>query len=69
VRQSAPMTGQATVDSGEALFSMLSRSLHRHLADLGTGFRALIDETRFDIARQMLETSSLAVRRIADTLG
>jgi len=69
VLQSALMTGDASAGSVGALFSMHSRTLHRHLADFGTSFRALVDETRFEIARQMLADSSFEVRRIADMLG
>lgn len=69
VLQSALMTGDASADSVAALFSMHSRTLHRHLAGYGTSFRALVDDTRFDIARQMLADSSLEARRIADMLG
>ena len=69
VLQSALMTDDATADKVAALFSMHTRTLHRHLAAFGTSFRALADETRFDIARQMLEGSALEVRRIADMLG
>ena len=67
--QSALMTGDASAGSVGALFSMHSRTLHRHLADFGTSFRALVDETRFEIALQMLGDSSFEVRRIADMLG
>jgi len=63
------MTGDASADSVGALFSMHSRTLHRHLAGFGTSFRTLVDETRFEIALQMLRDSSFEVRRIADILG
>jgi AraC-like DNA-binding protein len=69
VLQSALMTGDASAGSVGALFSMHSRTLHRHLADFGTSYRALVDETRFEIALQMLGDSSFEVRRIADMLG
>ena len=69
VLQSALMTGDASAGSVGALFSMHSRTLHRHLAGFGTSFRTLVDETRFEIALQMLGDSSYEVRRIADMLG
>jgi AraC-like DNA-binding protein len=69
VLQSALMTGDAGADSIAALFSMHSRTLHRHLAGFGTSFRELVDDSRFEIARQMLGDSSLEVRRVADMLG
>jgi len=52
-----------------ALFSMHSRTLNRPLSAFGPSFRELVDESRFEIARQMLESSSLGVSRIADMLG
>jgi len=63
------LTDDASAERVSALFSMHSRTLHRHLAASGTTFRALVDETRFEIARQLLEDSSMDVSRIADTLG
>jgi AraC-like DNA-binding protein len=69
VLQSALVTGDASADSVAALFSMHSRTLHRHLVGYGTSFRELVDDTRFEIARQMLVDSSLDVRHIADMLG
>jgi len=69
VLQSALVTGNAGAGSVAALFSMHSRTLHRHLAGFGTSFRELVDETRFEISRQMLLDSALDVRRIADMLG
>jgi AraC-like DNA-binding protein len=51
-----------------ALFSMHSRTLNRRLNAFGTSFRDLVDEVRFEIARQMLEDSSMDVTQIADML-
>ena len=62
------MTGQATADRVAALFSMHSRTLTRRLDAFGTGFQTLVDEVRFEIARQMLEDSALEVRQIAAAL-
>jgi len=36
---------------------MHSRTLNRRLNTFGTGFQELVDESRFEIARQMLEDS------------
>lgn len=69
VLRSALLTDAAGAERVAALFSMHSRTLHRHLHAFGTSFRELVDESRFEIARQMLEHSSLDVYRIADTLG
>jgi AraC-like DNA-binding protein len=42
--------------------------MHRRLAASGTNFRALVDECRYEIARQMLEGTDAGVGRIADML-
>jgi AraC-like DNA-binding protein len=44
---------------------MHSRTLHRHLAESGTNFRALVDESRYEIARQMLDDTDRDVGQIA----
>jgi len=69
VLRSALLTDAAGADRIAALFSVHSRTLSRHLNSYGTSYRELLDESRFEIARQMLEDSSLDVRRIADMLG
>ena len=68
VLRTALLTDDASSERVSALFSMHSRTLHRHLAAFGTTFRALVDETRFEIAQQLLDDSSMDVSRIADTL-
>lgn len=69
VLRSALLTDDAGAERVAALFSMHSRTLSRHLNAFGTNFRELVDEGRFEIAREMLEDSSLDVSRIADMLG
>lgn len=64
----ALLTGQARSDRIAALFSMHSRTLSRRLNDCGTSFQALLDEGRFEIARQMLEDPRIGVNQIAMTL-
>ncbi len=64
----ALLTGQARLDRIAALFSMHSRTLSRRLNDFGTSFQALLDEGRFEIARQMLEDPRMGVNQIAMTL-
>jgi AraC-like DNA-binding protein len=67
--QTGLLTGHARADQVAALFSVHSRTLHRRLRAFGTTFHALADEVRFDLARQMLETSTMDVGRIATSLG
>jgi AraC-like DNA-binding protein len=69
VLRSALLTGQASAKQVAALFSM-----HRvapwdgNLNAFGTRFQELVDEGRFEIARQMLEGSAMDVSQIAGML-
>jgi AraC-like DNA-binding protein len=63
------MTGHARADQVAALFGMHSRTLTRRLNAYGIGFLHLVDESRFEIARQMLEDSAMEVGQIAALLG
>ena len=64
----ALITGHASADEIATLFTMHSRSMHRRLDAFGTSFRQLLDESRFEIARQMLEDSTMEVGQIAGSL-
>ena len=50
------------------LFAIHRRTLNRRLRAQGTSFKALIDETRYDIARQLLRDTRLPVAEIAAAL-
>lgn len=63
------LAGHFSADKVAALFSIRGRTLSRRLEAHGTNFRNLVDEARFEIARQMLENTSLDVGDIAATLG
>jgi AraC-like DNA-binding protein len=69
VLRSALLTGHATEDQIAALFSMHSRTLGRRLEGFGTSFHELLEEGRFEIARQMLKDTSLGIADIADSIG
>lgn len=69
VLHAALMTGHAKADQVAALFGMHSRTLNRRLNAFGIGFQQLVDESRFEIARQMLEDSAKTVGQIAELLG
>ena len=69
VLRSALVTGHASAGQVAARFSMHTRTLSRRLEDFGTGFQELVDEGRFEIARQMLEDTKLDVGQIAASLG
>jgi len=68
VLRTALLTGRAGADYIAALFSMHSRTLNRRLNVFGISFRKLVDEGRFEIARQMLEDSAMDVAAIACSL-
>lgn len=68
VIHSALLVHRANVDYVANLFSMRQRTLNRRLRDSGTCFRELLDESRLDIAQQLLRNSSLSVSDIAAML-
>ena len=69
VLRGAILAGHAGEGQIAALFSLPKRTMHRRLVAEGTQFRKLDAECRFDIARQLLEHSALAIAEIAATLG
>ena len=69
VLRSSLATGEVSAEAIATLFSMHSRTFARRLEDFGTGLRGLLDETRFETARQMLEDTSLDISQIAASLG
>lgn len=69
VMRSALLTGQYSQDEIASLFGMTTRTLIRRLQFFDTDFRELIDESRYDMARLMLENTSLTIGQIAESLG
>jgi AraC-like DNA-binding protein len=49
--------------------AMSNRTLRRRLADEGTSFRALVDETREALADELLRGGQLTIEQVADRLG
>jgi AraC-like DNA-binding protein len=68
VLRSALLARHAKAEEVAALFSMHTRTLSRRLEAFGTSYQELLDEGRFEIARQMLEDSALEVGQIATAL-
>ncbi len=68
VLRSALLTSHARADQVAALFSMHARTLNRRLNAFGTSFLQLADEVRFEVARQMLEESTMEMNEIAGML-
>ena len=46
-----------------------ARTLRRHLQQLNTSFQHLLDEVRYDKARQLLQQTDLPIYLIAEQLG
>ncbi|MBI6954143.1 AraC family transcriptional regulator [Pseudomonas sp. B21-023] len=46
-----------------------SRTLRRHLQALGSSYQQLLDELRFERAKQLLAEDQMPIYRIAETLG
>jgi len=69
VLRSALLTGHATEAQVAALFAMQTRTLHRRLSAFGTSFRKLLEESRYDHARQLLRDSRMEMSEIAAALA
>ena len=69
VLRAALLTQHASADEVAALFSMHSRTLNRRLRRFDASFRELVDEVRYEIARQMLGNMALDVTEVAAALG
>ena len=63
------LTDHGSAEEIAAIFSMHPRTLGRRLEDFGTNFRKLVEEVRFEIARQMLEDTSRSIGQIAASLA
>lgn len=68
VLRTALLTDHARADQIAELFSMHTRTMSRRLNDCGTSFQRLVDEGRFEIARQFLENTDADIQQIAVTL-
>ena len=58
-----------SADQVAALFSMTSRTMNRRLSTYGLSFRNLVDEGRYEIARQALIDTDNNVSHVAALLG
>ena len=62
------MTRQSSLAQIASLFSLHRRTVNRRLQAQGTTFQALVDEVRYEIARQLLENTHMSISQIAATL-
>ncbi len=63
------LAGRCKAEHVAALFGMHSRTLNRRLNAFDVSLQQLVDESRFEIARQMLEYSATDIGQISDLLG
>jgi AraC-like DNA-binding protein len=62
------VNGSGSQEQVAQLFSMHRRTLNRRLKACDTTFHALVEESRFDIARHYLEITHLPIVEIASAL-
>ena len=62
-------TGKCAADRLAELFSMHLRTLQRRLADNGTTFEAIVDETRQEIATHHLAKKNTSISQLSAILG
>ena len=63
------LSGRSSAREVAALLFLHRRTLDRRLRDQGTNFRRLLDEVRFEVARQLLDNTQLPLTDIAASLG
>ena len=63
------LNGKTSGDDLAQMLSMHRRTLNRRLRDLGTTFQAVLDNVRFEAARQLLCYSEVSLDEIAAALG
>jgi AraC-like DNA-binding protein len=68
VLRTTVLAGTASADSVAFMFAMSRRSLHRQLAAEGTSLRQVATQTRFEVARQLLNESDMPAGEIAAVL-
>jgi AraC-like DNA-binding protein len=63
------LTNRCSATSVAERFALHRRTLSRHLQAEGAGFQSLVDETRFEIARQLLTQTRIPLSEVALALG
>jgi AraC-like DNA-binding protein len=63
------VSGHASAGQVADLLSMNRRTLNRRLSVYSTNFQRLVDEVSFEIARQLLEDTSMGIVQISMLLG
>jgi AraC-like DNA-binding protein len=63
------MGARSSAEGMAHLLAIHRRTLSRRLRDSGRGYRAMANEVRFEIARQLLEDTEISLGEIAAALG
>jgi AraC-like DNA-binding protein len=61
--------GRGSVESVAERLALHRRTLNRRLQALGTSVHDLLEETRFEVARQLVESTRMPLVRVAAALG
>lgn len=61
--------GECSASSVAEMLSLHPRTLHRRLQAGGTSFRTLLEEVRFQVARDLLDNADLPLSQVAGSLG
>jgi AraC-like DNA-binding protein len=67
--RAALVTRSCSADAVATSFAMQRRTLSRRLKAEGTTYEALLDQVRYEVARQLLSQTNTSIGTIADTLG
>ena len=62
-------TGDCSCEEVSRRFSVHRRTINRHLKAAGTGFRTVIDELKFEVARQLVSDTELPLAQISAALN
>lgn len=63
------LAGRCSAEAVATMFAMHRRTLNRHLNQEGKCYQDIIDETRFEVARQLLNDTKLPLSHVAAALG
>ena len=61
--------GPPHIEEIAASCPLKTRTLQRRLAEVGTTYRRIVDEVRFEAARRLLKDPSLSLAKVASALG
>jgi AraC-like DNA-binding protein len=60
--------GNCSMEAVTRFLGVRERTLYRHLLARGTSFKEIVDETRYEIAQQMLRDTEIPLSKIAEQL-